>query len=147
MFQTIKQPPPASQSRKSFDECWFTARDNPIHVPQSAQSIQLNSIIVLLHTVAPVLKWDISATVTLNESTNGSCLVSGNPCPLAEVHFLHDNCEYSSKPITVNDFTTKVEFTIHRVTEDCKVVFCITPNHLDPNYSMSLNITGKPDLH
>ena len=99
---------------------------------------------MLLHTVAPVVKWDISATVTLNKSTNGSCLASGNPRPLAEVNFLHNNCDYSSKPIIINDFTTRVEFRIHRVTEDCKVVFCDIPNYFGPDSRMSLSITGKP---
>ena len=91
------------------------------------------------------MEWDISATITLNESTNGSCLVTGNPRPLAEVEF-PPNCDYISKPIIVNEFTTRVEFRIHRVTEDCKVVFCITPNYAGPDTRKSFNITGKPSL-
>ena len=100
-----------------------------------------------MYAVLPVVEWAISATVTLNESTNGSCLASGNPRPLAEVTFPH-NCDYRSKSIIVNDFTTRVEFSIAHVTEDCahEDLFCHTPGYVSPNSNRRLNITGKPSL-
>ena len=102
--------------------------------------------IVLLHVVLPVVQWDASATILLNESTNGSCTASGNPRPLANVTF-PSNCYYHTKSIIVNHFTTRVEFSIPHITRDCEYGFCHTPGYLSPNFTRRLNITGKASTH
>ena len=99
-----------------------------------------------LYAVPPVLEWSITNIIVMNENTNGSCMASGNPRPLAEV-IISSHCDYSSKSITISHFTTRVEFSIARVTEDCEYVYCYTPGYQAPNFRRRLNITGKANLH
>ena len=96
------------------------------------------------HIAPLVLQWSINETVILNGSTNGSCMATSNPRPLLVVK-IPGQCDYQTKFIIVDDFTTAVEFNISHISKECENIYCLATNH--PHslvYSKTLNIiTGN----
>ena len=95
----------------------------------------------MLSVALPEVQWNLDETVMLNGSVNGSCTALGNPRPLPII-VISRLCEYQSKSITIDNYTTTVEFSIPHVTKDCQDIYCHASNYQSPNLRR-LNIIGN----
>ena len=85
---------------------------------------------VVMDIVPPIiLQWDI--TDNSSGSINGSCTATSNPRSLlivtipSQAHY-----DYQTHPIIINRYTTRVEFEISQVTQDCQVdIYCFAINY------------------
>lgn len=100
------------------------------------------AVCMYVHTVAPVVQWDLPKAVGLYGSPiSGSCSVTAYPRPQVLVITPY-GCDSQAKSILIGQYTNKVLFTISNVTKNCEMIYCyiLTFGEL---YTTELLIIGK----